>query len=60
VLIAILILPSLPVKYPKCLEIWLGVEDSFNNQFCLTYAWILENKGLVEAKIKRIKCLIGK
>jgi hypothetical protein len=50
----------LPVKYPKCLEIWLGVEDSFNNQFCLTYAWILENKGLVEAKIKRIKCLIGK
>jgi hypothetical protein len=38
----------------------LGVEDSFGNQFSLTYAWILENKGLIESKIVKIRSLIGK
>jgi hypothetical protein len=38
----------------------LGVEDDFSNQFGLTYAWILENKGLVEGKVERIKALIEK
>jgi hypothetical protein len=38
----------------------LGVEDKTRNQFSLTYDWILENKGLVEGKIERIKVLVGK
>jgi hypothetical protein len=38
----------------------LGVEDSLSNQFGLTYAWILENRELVEGKVERIKILIEK
>jgi hypothetical protein len=38
----------------------LGVEDKTRNQLSLTYAWILENKGLIESKIEKIKSLVGK
>jgi len=38
----------------------LGVEDSFSNHFGLTYAWISENKGLVDGKVERTKALIEK
>jgi hypothetical protein len=36
----------------------LGVEDNFSNHFGLTYAWILENKGVVEGEIERVKDLL--
>lgn len=38
----------------------LGVEDKTRNQFSITYAWILENKGIIEGKMEKIKSLIGK
>lgn len=38
----------------------LGIQDDFSNQFPRTFEGILENKGLVEGQIERVKVLIGK
>jgi len=37
----------------------LGIEDSFSNQFGLTYRWILENRELAEIETDRIKALLA-